>query len=157
MTSVQTINSATTFKANNLSKKKQYVGTGIGVGVAATLGTLALCTPASKGYRVLNALKSFAKVLPLYAGPGLLVDCLNNNQREKGNEYTKVNSGKKYGAILGVVSPLIMGIIDRNKINLPFVAKIATLGISALCGYGLGVLTDKIENKQAAKEADKEV
>jgi len=171
MTSVQAINSATTFTANNVPKKKQYVGTEIGAGVAATLGTLVLCSPVSEGARLLTALKSFARTLPLFAGAGFLIDYLNNRQRvktqpnektDKGNDYTKVNSGKKYGALLGIVSPLIMRIFNKNTVQAPLGVKIAALpfmvigmGVSALCGYGLGALTDKIENKQAAKEADK--
>jgi len=170
MTSVQAINSSPTFTANNVPKK-QYIGTMIGGATAATLGALVLASPASKGARILMALKQFAKALPIFAGTGFIVDYLNNRQREKispnaktdkGNDYTKVNNGKKYGALLGIVAPLINRLFNKNTVQAPLGVKIAALpfmiigmGMSALFGYGLGALTDKLENSQAAKEADK--
>ena len=170
MTSVQAINASQTFTANPCKSKDKYTGTIIGAGVAATMSSLALCVPANKGVRLMAGLKTLARTIPLFAGVGLLVDYLNNKQRkstqpnaktDKGNDYVKVNNGKKYGALLGVVAPLVMKIFNNNKVQASLGVKIAALpfmligaGVSALCGYGLGALTDKLDNSQAIKDAD---
>ncbi|MDY6383465.1 MAG: hypothetical protein SPL70_06165, partial [Cyanobacteriota bacterium] len=124
---------------------------------------------------------------------GAIVNAANNHQRatsannattDKGNEYTKVNMGKKLGAILGAVAAV--GIMAANKaIMKPFnkiqkenlknleefagkdIAKLLkksghlamalTVAANAVGGLALGAIADKISNHKAAKAADKAV
>ena len=124
---------------------------------------------------------------------GAIVNAANNHQRatsannattDTGNEYTKVNMGKKLGAILGAVAAV--GIMAANKaIMKPFnkiqkenlknleefagkdIAKLLkksghlamalTVAANAVGGLALGAIADKISNHKAAKAADKAV
>ena len=126
---------------------------------------------AKKAMKNINLFKSLLPVIPLYLGCGAIVDWANNKQRansepnaetEKGNKYTKVNMGKKLGAILGAVTCGISSIINNKAIKQILATspnKAFTIGFafvtSALGGLMLGSIADKMSNKQAAKEADK--
>lgn len=116
-------------------------------------------------------LKNLAFAIPIYLGAGAVVDYFNNKQRKEnepnaitknGNEYTKVNMGKKLGLILGAaaqiglmaVQPKRMKRVDMLSPN-PKLTKAISTGIGAVGGFILGAITDHNANKKAAKEADK--
>ena len=126
---------------------------------------------AKNALKNINLKKTFLPAIPLYLGCGALVDWANKNQRansepnaetEKGNKYTKVNMGKKLGAILGVVAYGISALINNKAMKQVLatspnkvVAIASSLASGALGGLILGSIADKMSNKQAAKEADK--
>lgn len=118
-----------------------------------------------------NLMKPLLKSIPVYLGCGAIVDWANRKQRENnepnavtknGNEYTKVNMGKKLGAILGAVSYGVLALMSKGQMA-KFLSKspnkLVTIGYSVatsmLGGYILGAITDSKSNKKAAKEADK--
>ncbi len=69
--------------------------------------------------------------------------------------------GKKLGAVLDAAGYGISALLNKGQIKKLLAAspnKALTLGIgvaaSTLGGYVLGAISDKLSNKQAAKEAD---
>lgn len=126
-----------------------------------------ICKINAKG---LNAFRAVAAAIPFYIGCGALVDYANKKQRESlepnaktknGNEYTKVNMGKKLGAGLGVVSYAALALINKKQVAKALemspckpLSFVVSLGIAALGGRGLGAWADKLSNKKAARAAD---
>ena len=119
-----------------------------------------------KVFKNINMKKALAIAVPFYLGAGAIVDYANNRQRAKskpnaetknGNEYVKVNMGKRLGGFLGLACE--GGIIALNKVfknsPKPLPNPLATIALGALGGYMLGALADKMSNKKAAKSADK--
>lgn len=126
---------------------------------------------AHKALKSIKFLKPMMIAIPMYLGCGAIVDWANKKQRqnktpnaetENGNKYTKVNMGKKLGAVLGVVAYAISGLANKAQMKKimesspnKFVSMAITAGVGAIGGYLLGSIADKLSNKQAAKEADK--
>ena len=124
-----------------------------------------------KEFKSINNLRTFGLAIPFYLACGAIVDFANRKQRannspnattKNGNEYTKVNMGKKLGAFLGIATEVACAAL--NKKDLAKVQKLtpnktitaaSTLFIGAIGGFILGAISDKISNKKAAKEADK--
>lgn len=119
-----------------------------------------------------NFPKMVARFIPVYIALGAIVDFANKMQRKKaepnaqtnkGNNYTKVNMGKKLGAGLGLIAAGIGLAINRKSyaklFNIMPDQKIKTLVqgsiMDVVAGFGLGALADKMSNHKAAKEADK--
>lgn len=154
---IQKINNnlAYTTKTNN-SQKNQYAGLIIGGCTAAIVSAL----------HGKKCLRSLPKTIPFYMGPGLIVDYLNNRQRKnaalnsKMDNSNKVNRGKKYGAVLGILTPLVFRIFNKNSVkSLPFGIKLAmfpfiliSYSISALGGHFLGTIADKLANKMSERK-----
>ena len=118
-----------------------------------------------KQFKSINLKSSFLKALPLYLAAGAVVDIANNRQRAKsapnavtdnGNPYVETNMGKKLGWALGLVSEGTMLLLNKKayKMSTPLSNALA-FGLSALGGYVLGAMADKLSNKKAAKAADK--
>ena len=118
-----------------------------------------------------NLLKQLMIATPLYIGCGAIVDWANRKQRAKsapnattknGNEYTKVNMGKKLGAVLGIAAGAVSALADKNFVKKALLSSpnkaisIATsLILMTVGGFTMGAIADKISNKKAAKAADK--
>lgn len=168
MSSIQAISASQPFTASNsYTPQKRY--TGVATGAVFSMIPLVLNSVAlAKGrLKFPEFFKHIAKRIPVYVGSGFIVDCLNNKQRESrphntitpnGSTYTKVNRGKTFGAVLGLLSGSILCYMSRNKIKVPdFLSKMALascLAIFAAGGHLLGSITDKIANNKTAKEAD---
>ena len=109
--------------------------------------------------------KTIAKAAPVYIGAGLIVDYMNNRQRAKtepnaktknGNDYVKTNMGKKYGWMLGLAAgPLLSKGSELLKNPIGKCLFVAGVVASTIGGEILGVITDKLSNRKAAKAADK--
>ena len=118
-----------------------------------------------------NLLKPLMLTMPLYLGLGAIIDFANKKQRAKsapnattknGNDYTKVNMGKKLGAAFGVAAYAVNTIVNKNiikKILATSPNKVVTLTVpvvsSVIGGLTMGAIVDKISNNKAAKMADK--
>ena len=169
MTTVQPVNASV--------KENYYPGLIVGTANAGAAGVSVLAlnslAKTAENAKSLNAstLKSFAKTAPMAIGAGVLVDYLNNRQRantepnavtEKGNKYTKVNNGTKFGALLGGLCGVINGVLNCNlfkdaaKFSKTGAAIGSFIGICSMAagGYLLGSITDMLANKKAAKIAD---
>lgn len=123
-----------------------------------------------KALKGVNMLRPMLFAIPIYLGCGAIVDWANRKQRansepnattKNGNEYTKVNMGKKLGAALGAAAYVISGIINKGQLKKVLAASpnkavtiASSVGIGMFGGYILGAIADKLSNKQAAKEAD---
>ena len=169
MSSIQAISATQPLTASNsYTPKKRY--TGAATGAAFSMFSLVLNSVAlAKGRsKFPEFLKHIAKRIPIYIGSGFIVDCLNNKQRESrphntitpnGSTYTKVNRGKTFGALLGLLSGSVIFYMSRNKIKVPeFLSKMAfatSLAVFAAGGHLLGSITDKIANNKTAKEVDR--
>lgn len=120
-----------------------------------------------KGAKDVSFLKSFGLAVPFMLGFGLLTDIGNNFQRKhiapnattkNGNEYTKVNVGKKTGLINGILSGAALMALNKkalNKLGQTPVTKVITLAVYGVGGLMLGAIADKLANNKAAKTADK--
>lgn len=124
-----------------------------------------------KALKGINLTKPLLVGLPIYLGCGAIVDWANKKQRassepnattKNGNEYTKVNMGKKLGAVLGAAAYLVSGIVNKGQLQKIIASSpnkalsiVSSLAVGALGGFTLGSIADKLSNKQAAKEADK--
>ena len=114
-----------------------------------------------------NLKKALAIAIPFYLGAGALVDFANNKQRrtsepnaktKNGNEYVKVDMGKKLGGFLGIACEGGMIALNKAFKNSPRIHNpLGTIALSAIGGFALGALADKIANNKAAKLADKNV
>lgn len=118
----------------------------------------------------INLLKPVLVAASLCLGCGVIVDRANKKQRansdpnaitENGNQYTKVNMGKKLGAILGATVYSISALINKGAMKKilasspnKVISVAIAMGINILGGLTLGAIADKISNKKAAKEAD---
>ncbi|MBR1460830.1 hypothetical protein IJ596_04280 [bacterium] len=112
--------------------------------------------------------KTFAKIAPLALACGLIVDYYNNKQRkntepnavtENGNEYVKVNKGKKVGTLLGVAATILNTPRALKKLKgynpvASAAGAIVAMAVTALGGCMLGAISDNMSNKKAAKMAD---
>lgn len=168
MTSVQPISATQPLSAGANKPKNQYTGTITGAIVSAiplTAGAVGI----AKKYP--GSVKTMAVAIPFYVLPGMIVDYFNNKQREntepnaktdKGNDYVKVNMGKKLGAVLALAVSAVSAMVFKPKLlfnggNKTFavINSVFGLALSALGGYGLGAIADNYSNKLAKKEADR--
>ena len=132
-----------------------------------------IAKPLFEAHKTIKGTKFFKPMLiaiPMYLGFGAIVDWANKKQRtnsepnaqtKNGNAYTKVNMGKKLGAVLGIAGYAIAGLANKAQMKKilttspnKFVSVAITAISGALGGFILGSITDKISNKKAAKVAD---
>ena len=171
MESVQSVNPSQVQSTKFFDPQNNYNGTKIGaIAVATELATLTCLDAYAGKAKFSKFLVKSAKLLPLYLIPAFIVDYLNNNQKqntepnaktENGKDYTKVNMGEKWGAVLGGVAGALSSLINMKELKAisgakysPIASLLVNSVISALGGHWLGKITDKYTNKHSVKEAD---
>ena len=141
------------------------------------------------GDLIKSAKKRYYWTIPVtmgtYAGCGALVDKFINDKRanftkntqnkdvkdiiannsdaelsRNGNVYQKSNTGKKYGAALGVVALPVLNAINsviKGSYKFSLIGTGFSIAIGALGGLTLGAITDHYSNKGAKKFVEKQI